>query len=76
MPHSRVPSAILLPGLLIPLLLSLPGCAVEEADTEDPPVGAATIHLPETEAGTALAAALDKARQSNRNVFVHTGADW
>ena len=76
MPHPRVLSAILLPGILTTLLLSLTSCAVEKADTENPATVAATIQLPETEAGMALAEALDVARQTNRNVFAHTGADW
>jgi len=66
----------LLPGLLLTLLLLVPACAVEEAATEDPPEGAATIQIPDTEAGAVLAAALEDARQTNRNVFAHTGADW
>jgi hypothetical protein len=49
---------------------------VEKAETEEPPLDAATIQLPQTEAGTALAAALDEARRTNRTVFAHTGADW
>ena len=65
---------ILLPGLLLTLLLLVPACAVEEATTQDPP--AVAIHIPDTEAGAVLAAALEDARQTHRNVFAHTGADW
>ena len=60
----------LLPGLLITLLLLLPACAGEEASTVE------TIQLPETEAGAVLAAALAEAGETDRLVFVHTGADW
>jgi len=70
MSRSHRVSATFLPALLYSLLLLLPGCA---ADRKGPEL---TIQLPETEAGAALGAALAQARSTDRNVFVHTGADW
>ena len=61
----------LLTGLLFTLLLLMPGCAGEEAAIEEE-----TIQVPATEAGAVLAAALAEAGESDRLVFVHTGADW
>lgn len=72
----RVRSETLLPGLMLTLLLLIPACAGEEAAREDPPVDEMVIQIPDTEAGAVLAAALAEAGQTNRNVFVHTGADW
>jgi len=69
-------SESLLPGLLFALILLAPACAGEEASTEDPPASALTIQLPETEAGGVLAAALAEAGETDRHVFLHTGADW
>ncbi len=66
----------LLPGLPLTLLFFLSACTVEEAATQDPPATTVAIQLPDTEAGAVLAAALTEARQTNRNVFAHTGADW
>ena len=66
----------LLPGLLLTLLLFLPTCSQEEAATQDPQASVVTIQWPATEAGAVVAAALEEARQTNRNVFAHTGADW
>jgi hypothetical protein len=79
----------LLPGLLITLLLALPACsgekaatqepsdgATEAATTQNPPAKAAPIKLPDSEAGSVVAAALEEAMRTNRNVFAHTGADW
>ena len=65
-----------LPGLLFPLLLMVPACAMEEAATEDPPASVEINQLPETEAGAVLAAALAEAEETDRQVFLHTGADW
>ena len=62
----RSVSKVLLTGLLFTLLLLMPACAGEEA----------AIQLPETEAGGILAAALAEAGETDRYVFVHTGADW
>jgi hypothetical protein len=67
---------VLLPGLLFGLLLLTPACGVEETATEDLPASAVTIQLPETEAGGVLAAALAAAGETDRLVFLHTGADW
>jgi hypothetical protein len=51
-------------------------CAGEKEATEDPAVAEAITQLQVTEAGAALAAALVEARQTDRLVFLHTGADW
>jgi len=72
----RGSSESLLPGLLFALLLLMPACAGEEPATEDPPASALTIQPPETEAGGVLAAALAEAGETDRHVFLHTGADW
>lgn len=79
-------TGILLPILLFTLPLSATSCAdeesaaeeapVEEAAIESPPAGAALGQLQETEAGAALAAALAQAANTDRLVFLHTGADW
>ena len=61
----------LLTGLLFTLLLLMPACAGEDAAIEEE-----TIQVPATEAGAVLAAALAEAGESDRLVFVHTGADW
>ena len=87
--HKRNWSEPLLPGLLLTLLLALPACSGEKAATQEPSAGATEatatenpaaraipIKLPDTEAGAVVAAALEEARQTNRNVFAHTGADW
>jgi hypothetical protein len=79
----------LLPGLLLTLLVALPACSGEKEAAQDssagatesaailnPPAEAVPIKLPDTEAGAVVAAALEEARQTNRNVFAHTGADW
>ena len=63
----------LLPGLVFTLLLLLPGCAGEEGP---PPGSAIAGELLETEAGGVLSAALVQASETNRLVFLHTGADW
>ena len=61
----------LLTGLLFSLLLLMPACAGEDAAIEEE-----AIQVPATEAGAVLAAALAEAGESDRLVFVHTGADW
>ncbi len=66
----------ILPGLLLTLLLLIPGCAGEESATENLPGRAIASELLETEAGEALAAVLVEAGETDRLVFVHTGADW
>lgn len=72
---SRPPSRFkaLLLAALLPIVAS---CAGEDADTVDPAVAEAIAQLEVTEAGSALAAALVEARQTDRLVFLHTGADW
>jgi len=72
----RGSSESLLPALMVALLLLIPACAGEEAATDDPPDSAVTVQLPETEAGGVLAAALAEAGETDRHVFLHTGADW
>jgi hypothetical protein len=78
----RSVSKVLLTGLLFTLLLLMPACAGEEAAiegevaTEAPASTGEAIQLPETEAGGILAAALAEAGETDRYVFVHTGADW
>ena len=72
----------LLTGLLFTLLLLMPACAGEEAAIEEEAAveasssSAEAIQVPATEAGAVLAAALAEAGESDRLVFVHTGADW
>ena len=62
---------------LIALLLPLAAaCAGEKEPAVDPAVQEAITQLQVTEAGSALAAALVEARQTDRLVFLHTGADW
>ena len=67
----------LIPTALLALFLAS-GCAVERDATEKPAAEAVTmaIQIPDTEAGAVLASALAEARQTNRNVLAHTGADW
>ena len=62
--------------LLVALLPFVASCAGEDADAVDPAVAEAIAQLQVTEAGSALAAALVEARQTDRLVFLHTGADW
>ena len=68
-----VRSEVLLRGLLIALLLLVPACAGEEAPA---PGSAIAGELLETEAGGALVAVLAEASETDRLVFLHTGADW
>jgi len=63
----------LLPCLMFTLLLLIPGCAGEEAP---PPGSAIAGELLETEAGGVLVSVLAEASETNRLVFLHTGADW
>lgn len=62
--------------LLVALVPFLASCAGENEPTVDPAVEEALTQLQVTEAGSALAAALVEARQTDRLVFLHTGADW
>ena len=73
MSRSRSSFKALLLVTLVPILAS---CAGEEEATVDPAVQEAITQLQVTEAGSALAAALIEARQTDRLVFLHTGADW
>lgn len=66
----RVPAAAKLAALVSALILLFPACSADQPGEE------LVIEIPETEAGAALAAALDQARSTDRRVFVHTGADW
>jgi hypothetical protein len=45
------------------------------AAAQSAPSGAAFV-VPETAAGQVLAAAMEKARATDRLLFVHSGADW
>jgi len=54
----------------------MPACEGEESAIEGEVATAEAIQLPETEAGGILAAALAEAGETDRYVFVHTGADW
>jgi hypothetical protein len=70
MSRPRIVPPPLLPVFFLPLLLLFPACASDQPGKE------LVIEIPETEAGAALASALDQARSTDRRVFVHTGADW
>ena len=67
---------VLMAGFMFAFLLLIPACTGENASTDDPPTVELAIVLPETEAGTALGAALAEAGRTDRHVFLHTGADW
>ena len=73
MSHSRSRFKALLLVVFLPVVASWAG---EEEPTVDPAVEEAITQLKVTEAGSALAAALIEARQTDRLVFLHTGADW
>ncbi len=73
---SRSRLRALRPGLLAVLLPLAASCAGEKEATVDPAVAEAITQLQVSEAGSALAAALVEARQTDRLVFLHTGADW
>jgi len=71
----------LLPGLLFTLLLLMPACAGEESAIEEevanePPSSVEAVQPTDTVASAVLAAALAEAGETNRLVFLHTGADW
>lgn len=78
----RSVTEVLHKGLLFSLLLLMSACGggdaavQEEGVAESPTSSAAAIQIPETEAGAVLAAALAEAGETDRLVFVHTGADW
>ena len=74
--RSRGSFRVLLPTLLFTLLPFIIACGAQETPDENLPGDAAFGNLQETEAGAALAAALAEAEETDRQVFVHTGADW
>ena len=73
MSHSRSRFKALLLVVFLPVVAS---CAGEKEPAVDTAVQEAITQLQVTEAGSALAAALVEARQTDRLVFLHTGADW
>lgn len=79
MSHSRSRFRALLLLTLFPFVASCAGekeATVDPAVEPNPAVEEAMVQLQVTEAGSALAAALLEARQTDRLVFLHTGADW
>ena len=76
MTYTRGISSLISPCFLLMLVVFLSACGGDDGNTEDSTDGTVAIQLPETEAGTVLASALSEARETNRLVFAHTGADW
>ena len=78
--HRRILEAFFTPFLLTTLLL-IPACAGENSASgapagEDVEQEEPARALPDTEAGATLAAVMEEAGETDRLVFLHTGADW